>query len=136
MSISTSYSDFQAPNTVLAEAGGPWRTPASTSDLYCWTAPKREFCSAYGCIFCSYKMASVILSFNVKYIANVSLPLSQYGNPDYVDYTFDYNLNWASENTEVGAPLSARVSVGDSSSIENFGASDHTWLWFSNPATL
>ncbi|KAG8805762.1 hypothetical protein FRC18_006497, partial [Serendipita sp. 400] len=136
MSISTPYSDFQAPNTVLAEEGGPWRTPASTSDLFCWTGSKSGFCSPYGCIPCTYKAASVILSFNVKYIANVSLPLSQYGNPDYVDYTFDYNLNWASDKTAAGAPLSARVSVGDSSSIENFGASDHAWLWYSNAATL
>ncbi|KAG8772247.1 hypothetical protein FRC15_002875, partial [Serendipita sp. 397] len=136
MSISTPYNDFQAPNNVVAEGGGPWSTPASSSDLFCWTGPKNGFCSTYGCIPCTHVIGSMILTFNVKYIANVTLPLSHYGNPDYVDYTFDYNLNWASDKTAAGAPLTARVSIGDSSSIENFGASDHAWLWWSRATTL
>ncbi|KAG8808055.1 hypothetical protein FRC18_005243 [Serendipita sp. 400] len=138
MSISTPYSDFIASNNnVLASDGGPWRTPASTSDVLCWSGTTtRGFCGNYGCIHCSLLKASVILSFNLKYIANISISTSQFGNPDYVDYTFDYNLNWASDKTAAGAPLLTRVTVGDSSYIDNFGASDHAWLWYSEPASL
>ncbi|KAG8812670.1 hypothetical protein FRC17_001911, partial [Serendipita sp. 399] len=50
--------------------------------------------------------------------------------------TFAYNLNYASDKTDAGAPLSATVTVGSYSKVDNFGVSDRGWLWYSNTPNL
>ncbi|KAG8814662.1 hypothetical protein FRC17_001023, partial [Serendipita sp. 399] len=49
--------------------------------------------------------------------------------------TFAYNLNWASDKTDAGTPLYARLSIGSYSKVDNFDVSDRAWL-FSPPSTL
>ncbi|KAG9052725.1 hypothetical protein FS842_009339 [Serendipita sp. 407] len=124
------YSEFQTPANTLAADGGPWVTPTSTSDLTCWTGGRSGICRPNGCVFCDMLAASTVLSFNVKFIANVSITMSQFGNADTLEYNFAYNFYWAMVGTAAGYPLSARVTVGSSSYTNNFGASDSTWLFY------
>ncbi|KAG8829848.1 hypothetical protein FRC17_005907 [Serendipita sp. 399] len=135
MSISVSYNDFQTPNGALTSEGGPWRVVTSSSELYCWTA-RTTFCNDYGrCVACQINYASTSLSYNTKYLVNISIPMSQYGNVDTLDYTFAYNLNWASDQIAAGTPLSNTVTVGSSRNTNNFAASDPGWLLHSSSTT-
>ncbi|KAG8814877.1 hypothetical protein FRC19_001429 [Serendipita sp. 401] len=127
MALSVAYSDFQTPNSALTSEGGPWRVETST-ELYCWTA-RTTFCNDYGrCVACDFTYLAAGLSYDVKYLVNISVPMSQYGNANNLDYTFSYNLNWASFNMSAGTPLSSSVTVGSSRNTDNFGASDAAWL--------
>ncbi|KAG8827543.1 hypothetical protein FRC17_007811 [Serendipita sp. 399] len=136
MSETVPYAEFQMTNNVLVENGGPWRVTESSENMMTWTGQKKGFCLVYGCVCGSFVIATPDTSLTWKLSVNVSVPLAQYGNPDMVDFTFAYNLNWASDMTDAGAPLVARLTVGSYSRVDHFGASDRAWLWFSNAPTL
>ncbi|KAG8768871.1 hypothetical protein FRC15_004887 [Serendipita sp. 397] len=136
MSIAVAYDDFQIPNGALASEGGPWTVVKSTDEMYCATV-NTSFCQDFTrCIGCNVRIAAPTTTYNVKYNVNISIPLVQYGNADLVDYTFSYNLNWASDKTSAGQPLTAYSTIGSSSNVNNFEVSDRYWLWYSSPTSL
>ncbi|KAG8823365.1 hypothetical protein FRC19_004056 [Serendipita sp. 401] len=137
ISFSVPYSDFQTQDNTLTQDGGSWLVQTSNKDMECWSGSRsRGFCADHGCLPCSIPLASSVLSYNVKYITNVSIPMPQYGNANTVDFTFGYNFYWASDKTQSRTPLSTQVTIGSSSITDNFGAVNPDWLWYTLDTSL
>ncbi|KAG8818936.1 hypothetical protein FRC19_010218 [Serendipita sp. 401] len=118
MSISVPYAEFQNARGLLAENGGPWRTELST-DSFCFSS-SAGFCQDVGCIMCTAYVYSSMMTFNNKIFVNISVPMAQYGNVNSLDFTFGYSLDWMSDKTAAGTPLSSRLTVGSTSFTDNF----------------
>ncbi|KAG9022279.1 hypothetical protein FS842_006218 [Serendipita sp. 407] len=118
MSISVPYADFQNARGLLAENGGPWRTELST-DSFCFSS-SAGFCRDVGCMMCNVYVYSSMRTFTNKIFVNISVPMAQYGNANSLDFTFGYSLDWMSDKTAAGTPLSSRLTVGSASFTDNF----------------
>ncbi|KAG8806842.1 hypothetical protein FRC17_004770, partial [Serendipita sp. 399] len=90
-------------------------------------------CADQGCITCTILEGNTSPSYSTKYLANVSIPLSQYRSASSLDYTFSYHFKWASDQVPAGYPLSAQLAVGSSSNTDSFVSSDAAQLWIDNP---
>ncbi|KAG8757578.1 hypothetical protein FRC14_001922 [Serendipita sp. 396] len=129
MSITVPYSEFQTPNNTLAQDGGSWVIQRSSSEFSCRSA-RNKGCSIQGCLTCTISNgAASSPSYTLKYLTNVSVPMSQYGNINSLDYSFSYYLIWTSDKVAAGLPLSTKVTVGSSSNTDNFISVDHVALW-------
>ncbi|KAG8771081.1 hypothetical protein FRC20_002230 [Serendipita sp. 405] len=118
MSISVPYAEFQNARGLLAENGGPWRTELST-DSFCFSS-SAGYCQDVGCITCNAYVYSSMRTFSNKIFVNISVPMAQYGNANSLDFTFGYSLDWMSDKTTAGTPLSSRLTVGSTSFTDNF----------------
>ncbi|KAG8823366.1 hypothetical protein FRC19_004057 [Serendipita sp. 401] len=128
MSKIVPYSDFQTPDNVLVNDGGSWTIEKSANEVVCRTFSRTGSC-AQGCLVCTISNKALSPSYNLRYIANVSVPMSQYGNTNYLDYSFSYNFNWTSDAVAAGLPLSTTLIVGTSSNTDSFPSSDNKALW-------
>ncbi|KAG8800994.1 hypothetical protein FRC16_001539 [Serendipita sp. 398] len=128
MSKIVPYSDFQIPDNVLVNDGGSWTIEKSANEVVCRTFSRTGSC-AQGCLVCTISNKALSPSYNLRYIANVSVPMSQYGNTNYLDYSFSYTFNWTSDAVAAGLPLSTKLIVGTSSNTDSFPSSDNKALW-------
>ncbi|KAG8823368.1 hypothetical protein FRC19_004059 [Serendipita sp. 401] len=135
MSITVPYGTFQTPDNTLTKDGGAWLVQQSASEISCHSARNRA-CEAQGCITCTIFDNAASPSYTLKYTANVSIPMSPYGNTNSLDYSISYHFLWTSDKVNAGVPLSARFSVGSSSNTDNFLSSDHSALWYSDVPDL
>ncbi|KAG8800985.1 hypothetical protein FRC16_001530 [Serendipita sp. 398] len=136
MSITVPYSAFQNPDNTLSENGGSWVIQRSSNELYCYSGSRTGGCASQGCLTCTILEGAVASSYNLKYIVNVSIPMSQYGNVNSLDYNFAYHFKWTSDQVDAGRPLSTQLNVGTSSNTDNFISSDHAALWFTDNPVL
>ncbi|KAG8809611.1 hypothetical protein FRC19_005124, partial [Serendipita sp. 401] len=134
MSTPIPYSDFQTPFNALAQDGGSWVVQQSAREVVCHSATNKG-CFTQGCVTCTIlNGAASSPSYTLRYIANVSVPMSQYGNANSLDYSFSYYLIWTSSEVAAGLLLSTKLTVGSSSNTDSFASVDHVWLWDSvNP---
>ncbi|KAG8807842.1 hypothetical protein FRC19_006300 [Serendipita sp. 401] len=119
MSITVPYSEFQIPDNILVDNGGSWEIHSSSDDVGCFSAARTGHCALQGCLLCIVLVSSSD-TYSIKYVANVSIPMSTYGNANSLDYNFSYHFMWTSEGVAAGLPLSTRLTVGTSSNTDSF----------------
>ncbi|KAG8869418.1 hypothetical protein FRC20_001508 [Serendipita sp. 405] len=128
MSTTVSYGIFQTPDNTLTKDGGAWVIQQSAKEISCHSA-RNSACAAQGCLTCTIFNNAASPSYTLKYMVNVSIPISQYGNANNLDYSFSYHFLWTSNEVAAGVSLSTKLAVGSSSNTDSFVSSDHTALW-------
>ncbi|KAG8837178.1 hypothetical protein FRC18_009902 [Serendipita sp. 400] len=144
MDITAPYGQFQTPNNILTEDGGSWNVQLSSNDFKCISGSRVGYCASNGCLPCGGCRACggspALSSYSIKYIANVSIPLVQYGGIKSFDYNFSYQFMWATYDIptyegDAGLPLSTLLTVGTSSNTDNFVSVDPK-AWVDGKADL
>ncbi|KAG8806616.1 hypothetical protein FRC17_004900 [Serendipita sp. 399] len=101
MSTAITYDAFQTHNGGTLDRGGPWNFTRSSTDIKC-----------------------SLTSYDVTFVANISIPTARYGNVASLDYEFSYGVIWASSKAAAGLPLTSRLTVGDDTFSNDFGSDD------------
>ncbi|KAG8758708.1 hypothetical protein FRC14_007552 [Serendipita sp. 396] len=128
MTSPVTYDDFINQNGALVNDGGPWSLHKSSGDINCASSQAAWCTDVPNCISCWVDPSASEPYYGTLFIANVSVPMNQYGNPDSLSYDFSYSLNWASNKTPWGYALKPNMFVGDSSFSDTLMADDYEEL--------
>ncbi|CAG7850076.1 SubName: Full=Uncharacterized protein {ECO:0000313/EMBL:CCA76550.1} [Serendipita indica DSM 11827] len=139
MSAALSVNDFNTLSGSFVNDGGAWNFRRSDGDVNAGTS-SIKWCSDVGrCLSIWVYPSASQPSYSVQVVANVSVPMDQYGNANAVDFNWGYSVEWASSKTARGTSLTSTSQVGSAQFSNSFAADDYEELlhtrqtWINSP---
>ncbi|CCA74896.1 hypothetical protein PIIN_08866 [Serendipita indica DSM 11827] len=129
MSVPYTFIDqFPAQSGSAATTGGAWLGTLSANDARYSTATISTPCGDVPhCLWMWVNARGAYETYSMKYEANISIPMSRYGNANQLSFNWSYKIRWGCSALPGGYNLTPNSRVGSSdanSYSTSFGSTD------------